>query len=245
MAKKFLIITALHGDEGFSVNVLEKLEKKLPPKKFGYDWIIGNPKAYEKNTRFVDADLNRVAPGDPKSKVYEERRAAELISLSTKYSFVIDIHGTVSDSGIVTIIPYPTMQNLFLASVLNVKNNVIWYSRASASQGPIVQHVNCPAIELECGPSTSQGIKNRLLNILRNFIPKSNSLSVRQIVEKIKNKKFYAVYGKEEGEHDSFIKDFQIVKNDKEIYYPFLANQYPGIICYKTKKVCIKDFFLY
>lgn len=245
MAKKFLVITALHGDEGFSVEVLKKLEKELPPKKFMYDWIIGNPKAYDKNVRFIEADLNRVAPGNSKSKVYEERRAAELISLSSKYSFVIDVHGTVSDSGIVTIIPYPTVQNLFLASVLNITNNVIWYSKASTNQGPIVQHANCPAIEIECGPYNSRGIKNRLSNILREFIKDSNSLSVQQILDKIKNEEFYAVYGKEEGEHDSFIKDFQIVKNDKEIYYPFLTNQYPNITCYKMKKVDIKQHLLY
>lgn len=38
-----LFIAASHGDEGFSIPVLEKLEKNVPKEKYGYDWIIGNP----------------------------------------------------------------------------------------------------------------------------------------------------------------------------------------------------------
>lgn len=243
--RKFLVIAALHGDEDLGVKVMEKVEKKFPPRKYSYDWIIGNPKAYDKKERFAEADLNRVAPGSFKSKIYEERRASEIVKISSKYEFVLDIHSTVSNSGIVTIIPYPTLENIYLASALNIKRNVIWYSSSSLKKGPLVQFVSCPGIEIECGPKNSPKLKIQLFKILKKFIEESNSLSVQKVLNIIKSKEFYVVYGKETGEHNPAIEDFHPVKNGRETYYPFLANQYPNIICYKMEKVDIKNYFLY
>jgi hypothetical protein len=245
MADKFLIIAATHGDENLGVEAMRMIQKKLSPTKYCYDWILGNPIAHRKGTRFIQADLNRVAPGNSNSKIYEERRAAELMEISKKYRFILDIHSTVSDSGIVTIIPYPTLENIYLASALNIKRNVIWYSSASFEKGPIVQFVGCPGIEIECGPKNSPKLKIRLYKILKKFIEESNLFSVQKVIDSIKSKEFYVVYGKETVEHNSTVKDFQTVKNGQETYYPFLSNQYSGIVCYKTKKFDVKQHLLY
>lgn len=245
MADKFLIITATHGNESVGIEIIKKIEKELPQKDYNYEWIIGNPKAREKGVRFVEADLNRVAPGNNKGNLYEERRAAEIIEMSSKYKFILDIHSTVSNSGIVTLIPYPTLENIFLGTSLNIKRNVIWYSKASLKKGPLVQFTSCPGIEIECGPENSQKLKTQLVKILKKFIKRSRSASVPDIINNIKNKEFYVVYGKILGKHDLSIKDFQLVKNDRGNYYPFLSNQYPGIVCYKTRIFDIKQYLLY
>src|SRR5574344_1930263 len=91
---RILFITATHGNEQDGVKVMQQLEKELPKDKYGYDWIIGNEKAYQKNVRYIDQDLNRSAPGDSSSPVYEVRRAAELVKIANSYDVVIDIHGT-------------------------------------------------------------------------------------------------------------------------------------------------------
>lgn len=245
MAEKFLIIAALHGDEELGVEVMEKIEKEFLPEKYSYDWIIGNPEAYKKKVRFIEADLNRVAPGDLKSSIYEERRAAEIIALSQKYSFVLDLHATVANSGIVTLITYPTLQNFFLASMINTRRSIVWYSSSSSVKGPISQFTKCPAIEIECGPQKSNKTKDELLKILKEFILKNFETKVGRILKQIKSKQFYVIYGKMIGEHNSRIKDFKPYKNNKESFYPFLANQYDGIVCYKAKKFDFRKILSY
>ena len=67
--RKILFIAATHGNERDSVKVMRQLEKELPKEKYGYDWIIGNKKAFAANARFVEQDLNRSAPGDINSSI--------------------------------------------------------------------------------------------------------------------------------------------------------------------------------
>lgn len=244
MKNRFLILTATHGNEGFSVNVLQELEKEFPCNVYGYDWIISNEKAFQKNVRFIDVDLNRSALGDKKSNKYEEKRAAEIIGLSKEYDFVIDIHGTNSTFGIVKIIPYPTFPNLILASMFAPPRNVIWYAKESQKKGPLVQFTHCPAIELECGPKNNEKTKLLLKKVLEEFIKSYKTFSKESIFGNIKKQEFYSVYGKEI--RDTIKRnDFELVKNSNEEFYPFLANNdYKDISYYKMKKVKVEEYFL-
>src|SRR3989338_5327334 len=168
--KSFLIIDATHGNEGFAVPVLQQLEKRFARSQYGYDWIIGNPTALMANKRFIDTDLNRCAPGDALSCIYEEKRAAEIMTLSKNYEFVIDIHGTNATCGVCTIIPIPRINNLLLAASMNCQQNIIWNNPASRLRGPLTQHVLCPAIELECGPKNNRETALKLTTTLSNFL---------------------------------------------------------------------------
>lgn len=246
MKNKFLFILATHGDEGFSLGLLKNLGKQFPKEKFGYDWIIGNPKALEKKRRFIETDLNRSAPGNINSQVYEEKRAAEIVEMSNDYDFVIDIHCSASNCGLISIITYPTFQNLTLAASLGIKRNVIWYAKSSLEKGPLTQFVKCPAIEIECGPKNDENTQKKLADILKEFIIARNSKSdLTKALKNFNEAEFFAVYGKKEGKHNQKVTDFEQIEIDGEKFYPFLANQYPNILCYKTKKVHIKDYFLY
>jgi len=246
MKNKFLFIVATHGDEGFSLDIIKDLERKFPKEAFGYDWIIGNPKAFEKKQRFIDKDLNRCAPGNIKSQIYEEKRAAEIVELSKKYDFIVDIHGSTSKCGIITIVTYPSFQNLALAVALGIKKNIIWYSKSSLENGPLTQYVKCPAIEIECGPQDNNCIKRKLNELLQEFITvQKKKENLAKILKKYKEAEFFAVYGKKEGKHNQKLIDFKPLKMRNETFYPFLANQYPGVLCYKTKRVNIEKYFLY
>lgn len=111
---KFLLITATHGDEPSSLEVVKKIKKVKHNLVDKFDLLIANPKALKLSQRFTEKDLNRCAPGNIKSCIYEERRAAEIISLSTGYNFAIDVHASTSNCGIITIIPNPTLKISFL-----------------------------------------------------------------------------------------------------------------------------------
>lgn len=246
MKNRFLFILATHGDEGFSLSLIKNLEKKFPKEKFGYDWIIGNPKALEQKRRFIETDLNRCAPGNLNSQIYEEKRAAEIIEVASDYDFIVDIHGSASNCGIITIITYPTLQNLILASSLGIKRNVIWYAKSSLKKGPLTQFVKCPSVEIECGPQNNENIRKKLSKTLREFIiAQNNKKNLINVLKNLPKREFFVVYGKKEGNSNQKVTDFEQTEIDGEKFHPFLANQYPGILCYKTKKVNIEDYFLY
>lgn len=247
MKDKYLFLSSTHGSEGFSVNALRNLEKKFPKEEYGYDWIVANEQALSKNIRFIDKDLNRVAPGDINSNFYEERRAAEIVELSKNYKYIIDLHGTKSDFGIVGVIPFPTWENLLLASIFPVDRMVIWYAKSSIDKGPLVQHVKCPAIELECGPKEEDRTIKELEDVLTTFIKQKNMVDISDILSKAEKKEFFVVYDKMESTNKQVeFEDFKEVNIDGETFYSFMGKkEYDKINCYKMKKIDIKDLFLY
>jgi len=239
---KTLFIVATHGNEGFSIPVLKSIEKKFPKQKFHYDWVIGNPVALKKNTRFIDVDLNRNAPGKLNSKNYEERRAHELIALAKKFDAVVDIHGAMSNCGICTIISKPSLENILLASQLNCKNNVIWNSASSQKKGPLNQHIGRPSVELECGPKQSPETAKALYDLISKFLQNNKNiiwptkLNSWYYVDKKLNKKEFEL---------KTIKDFSEHKSKKEKIIPFLSqNTYVDGSFYSLSKIKFDQLFI-
>lgn len=231
--RNILFITATHGNERDGVKVMQQLEQELPKEEYNYDWIIGNEKAYARNERYTEQDLNRSAPGDIESPIYEMRRAAEIIEISKNFDIVIDLHGTKTDSGIVTIVPYPSKENITLAKSAGLQRNVVWYSESSKTAGPLVQHMSVPAIEFECGPrGTPRAFSLTYDAVCRFIMANHDGVNVDD------NSEFYIVYGKLLGEHDPLLEDFVLAARQDESFFPFLSgNEYPGITCYKMHKV--------
>jgi hypothetical protein len=241
--EKILFITGTHGDEGFSRDVFRNLTSRYPKNKYGYEQIVGNPKALRQKVRYTQTDLNRSAPGNPSSDIYEERRAAQIINLSNKYKFVIDVHETIANCGIVTIIPYPTLQNIVLAAMLPIKKNVIWYTRSSLKKGPLVQFTDCPAIEIECGSKSSEQTKKDLEDILGKFLETRTKGDLDSLINNLRGKEFYKVYERLDEDGEKYT-NFQLAKKGDEEFYPFMSGQYPDTVCYKIKKISFEDLFL-
>ena len=237
---KLLFIGATHGNEGFGVEALTEIEATYDRATYNYDWIIGNPRALEADVRFTETDLNRSAPGNSNSPNYEERRAAEIVELSKDYDAVIDVHGTVADCGLVTIIPNPTADNLALAKTIPLARNVVWYAKESKVSGPITQHTFCPALEIECGPQKDPAIKEQLKTVIGKIL----LANIGRDFEPDVNQEYYEVYGSEQGAWNADYQDFQPVILGSETFYPFLSSQYEGITCYKMRKVTPQEVML-
>ena len=88
---RVLVIGGMHGNEPLGIAIV-KLFKKNPVKNV--NTVFANDLAIEANSRFVEQDLNRLFPGNSKSKNYEPRRAAQLLALAKKYDIVLDFHNT-------------------------------------------------------------------------------------------------------------------------------------------------------
>ena len=172
MGQKILFIAATHGNEKIGVKVMKQLEEN----GFKPNWIIGNKKAFKQNKRFIDVDLNRSAPGSPKAKEYEKRRAWEILKLASKFKYVIDIHGTVSGSGIFTIITNPKIENLIFAASLPIKNIVIWVAKKSEVMNPLSEYFP-RGLEIECGPKNSKKIRTNLKKIIINILKNNRDIN--------------------------------------------------------------------
>jgi len=238
---RILFVAATHGDEGFSIDALDQLEADYAKDEYGYDWIIGNPIALAENVRFIDTDLNRCAPGNVDSDLYEERRASQLIRISDDYGELIDIHGTTANTGIFTLVTYPSIENILFAASLPIDRVVFWYSNKSQIKGPLTQFCSQPAIEIECGPKGDLGIIIQLRSILSMFLQnRKNGLKID-----LDNKEFYAVYGAIKQWQGDRLSDFELVTQGSEDFYPLLVGQYSDKICYKMRKVDFAKQFIY
>ncbi|MEI6691054.1 MAG: succinylglutamate desuccinylase/aspartoacylase family protein [bacterium] len=219
--ENILLIAATHGNEGFSLPVIQKLAAE-----FEVTYIVGNPRALKQNVRGTDGDLNRSGPGNRQSKIYEQRRAATIIKKASRYNVTIDVHGTVSNSGIFLILSDPNWENIELVKTLDVVNVVMWPGLMPT--GPMSQFIpRC--FEIECVPKDSPQIALELKRILRRYLAGKPRL-VKQ--------KFYIVTGQTKGSFDPSLRDF--VKTSKYGYpfYPILCgNQYPGITCYQMQRL--------
>lgn len=227
--KKVLFIVSSHGDEPVGLEVVKRLFKRKIKNKF--DYLIGNPKALKSNVRFIDADLNRIYPGKSNGNI-EETAAHNILKFIKKnnYNYVIDLHGTISKTGIFVIITKLNLGNLFLASMLNIKKIVIW-PKSEESTGSLSSFVEC-GIEIESGPKDDKKVIKNLENILIKFINDiNNKINTK---DKIKEKEFYLITGKIKSKKNvPKLKDFKKMGN----FYPLFVNQYEGILCYKMKRI--------
>jgi succinylglutamate desuccinylase len=93
-----VIVGGLHGSEPAGVEAIIAFVKNLETKNLQLNcgqitFILGNPKAYLKNQRFIDANLNRVFL-DTLPDNYEGQRAGEIRNflVKNKPNLILDLH---------------------------------------------------------------------------------------------------------------------------------------------------------
>jgi hypothetical protein len=116
---RILIIGAQHGDERLGPQLYRFL-KKDPRRYASVDYLCGNPKAYRRNIRFIESDLNRSFVPNPKT--YEERRAQKILQIIErgKYDYVLDVHTAREEVGCLFIATRldDTMERIIAASCI-------------------------------------------------------------------------------------------------------------------------------
>jgi len=239
MKKDILFIAATHGDEPIGKQILERIEDNSI-----FELEIGNPKALIQKKRFLESDLNRSAPGNPKSSLYEERRAYEILKKSKNYKYTIDIHGSIKDNGIFIIITNPTRENLKLASLLNIQNIVIWPSE-NEQAGALSQYFSC-GIEIECGEKTDPRVMNKLEKILRDFLTHYTERENTDWKERLNKRRLFYMDGPirpNEISDKNILKEFTPINIHDEIIFPvFIGSyEYNDIIGYKLKQYTLEQ----
>lgn len=118
MAKELIVFVAgLHGNEQEPVKAL---------RDSGVKFILGNPRAYEENKRFLECDLNAAFAIENDS--YEAVRAEEILKEIDADSFVVDFHTTGADTEPFAIVVdekmIPFAQKTGLRHVVIMRHNI-------------------------------------------------------------------------------------------------------------------------
>ena len=110
-AESVALVGITHGEEVIGLHILNEIlfrliEGKLTIRGELY-LILGNRKAYLKNSRYTDTDLNRAYWVESESDKHEEQRAFKIKNSIRNCSYVIDFHQTVED----TLFPFFFLPN--------------------------------------------------------------------------------------------------------------------------------------
>jgi hypothetical protein len=97
---RILIVGAQHGDERLGPRINRFLKTDKAGKYANVDYLCGNPRAYRRNVRFTETDLNRSYDTLP-AKTYEQKRAQKILEIIREgdYDYVLDIHTSRADVG--------------------------------------------------------------------------------------------------------------------------------------------------
>lgn len=244
MKKDILFIAATHGDEQVGVNALKELTSAS-----SFDWMIGNVPAQKKNVRYTQTDLNRAAPGDINSPVYETRRAAELIECSKQYRYTIDLHGAKNDCGMFLIVTKISKENLRLASYFDIDRIVLWPSVTPEMQYPPSEFFPC-GLEIECGnkyaKETEVSLRESITSFLSSYKEKE-MLSDEEVLRILADKQVYKMYGSlspSTGVTASSLSEFEEITCNDEVFTPVFINtyeEYSDVLCYKLATVSDTD----
>ena len=131
--QRILIVSGTHGNEInpiWAVKQFNRVENSLNH-GIEYEYIIGNPVAYEKRCRYIDDDLNRsfkeIKNHDlDNNSVYEINRANFLIDQfgihgSKPCQIAIDLHTTTANMGTSIVLYGRRFKDFCLAALLQNK----------------------------------------------------------------------------------------------------------------------------
>lgn len=141
---KITIVCGVHGEELFGRSVYNHV--LLHAEKLGsFQLILAHPHALDSNVRYFEQDLNRSFPGNPYGSL-EEKIAADILPKLQKTPYVIDIHTTVSDVGMVPIITNLNSGTKRLINATEATN--IAYIQSDSSSRSLIGQV-CAGMALE------------------------------------------------------------------------------------------------
>ena len=216
---KPLVVACVHGNEPYGLEG----GRRLPP---FFSFLVANPGAVEKNARFVDADLNRVFPGNAQGN--QEERIAAALAQRLKGKFVVDLHSTSEPCPLFGIITKPCM--LAAARRLGLQK-VVFMTPAFAKGKALIDH--CKGISLEVGPHDRKENAGEALACFDHYLEGKKS-----------NPELFKVVGIVRGRGTPLIQNFvpvrkgECIAKDPDVYadkdfVPFLVGEksYSDVLC--------------
>lgn len=221
--KTLTILAGVHGNEKAGVMAINKIINNIQHSVINIRegtvyFIYANPKAIEKNLRYIDKNLNRCFIKNLKGNNYEILRAKEIMKILDKSDAVLDLHASNNPKATPFIICEKNAYNL--AKNFNFKIlSSGWDTVEPGGTDGYMYKQGKIGICLECGSLVeSEKNKNLAYNSILQFLSYFNI--IKKISGKISNPKKYVqvknlVYKKTKD--FAFVKefaDFEILKKN-------------------------------
>lgn len=191
--KNIAIVGGTHGNEYTGIYLIKRMQRT----QFHAKWqgleialMIGNPRAYEQCSRFVDTDLNRAFKNEDLLNIelpgYEANRAKVINQAigpkgSSRTELIIDMHTTTANMGVTIILVNDHPYNFQLAAYIKHKlpNCFIYYTSAKSYTGeadhPFLNSIAPYGFLLEVGPIAN--------GIVRHDILEQTSMAIEAALE--------------------------------------------------------------
>ncbi len=191
--KKILIVSGTHGNEINPVWAINQFKKqfKTIDKNIQYEFIIGNPLAYERGCRYIDNDLNRSFNSIKRTfdnNIYEINRANFLVEKfgvngSEPCEIALDLHTTTANMGTSIVMYGRRRKDFCLAALLQNKFGlpVYLHEKDEKQTGFLVEAWPCGLV-IEIGSVAQNYYDPKIINkflIILSFL--------RDEIDKLKN----------------------------------------------------------
>ena len=193
--QRILIVSGTHGNEINPIWAVKHFNREENILNHGiqYEFIIGNPLAYEKGCRYIDADLNRsfkeIKNHDQyKNSAYETSRANFLVDQfgingSKPCQIAIDLHTTTANMGTSIVMYGRRFKDFCLAALLQNKFGLPIYlhEKDKSQTGFLVEAWPCGLV-IEIGAVAQNFYDPKIIDRFLIIIS-----SLREEIDKLKN----------------------------------------------------------
>lgn len=232
-----IVMAGNHGNEKCGVKAFEELIPNLQIDCGTVMFILGNVNALVVNTRFTEANLNRMFKpyemlADAEKYSYEYFRAQYLKQYFAITSAILDIHS----SSTIGSPPFVICEQNAFAIAKNLPVEAIVYGFASANPGGVYSYVNSiggTGIAIECGQHDDPNAKNIACKAIMSFLFSRGHVEKNSFLKNESPPNFFEAYLIYKSKTDSFkkrkqFKDFEKVAKgeivgfdgEEEIYAP-------------------------
>jgi predicted deacylase len=155
-----LFLGAIHGNERCGATAIEKLVGELqsgtlPLLKGSVLCVpVANPRAFKKNVRYVEENLNRVFRPTRSPKTYEAKLANVLCTLVDRVDVLLDIHSISAKGDLFLYLDYPTAANKRFARGIGSKTAIVGWPELYDRLGKKVQSYSTTTYAAERGKET-------------------------------------------------------------------------------------------
>ena len=163
------VVGGIHGDEPCGQVAIDRFLERDPDVDRPVRFVVANEEALSLGSRYVEADLNRVLPGDPESDVLEERLAAELLA-TVEGCTPLGIHSTRSYAEPFGVLADPTPAKRRLFRRMNVSAVL---DTTGLSSGRCVDH---GFLDVEAGLQGTDQAADNAVACIESFLTATGAL---------------------------------------------------------------------
>ena len=182
--KAVAIVGGTHGNEFTGPHLLRHWKNRandITRPSFTTSLYVGNPKAFIENRRFIDEDLNRCFSNNmlenEESVSFEASRAAYLNNLigpkgNPKHDFIIDLHTSTSNCGVMIILLKKDDFSLRLAAYLfeRIPHARIHYIPSEEGDSPFLESIAPHSLGVEIGPIPQGLLRYEIFDVSRRVV---------------------------------------------------------------------------